>query len=197
MNPYKENEIEEIENSEKSEEIFKNIKEINISDKWIYEKATKTFVSYIRFYSEHDLKYIFDVKTLDLGNLANSLCLLRMPRIKEILGKKVENFIQDESINPKELVYQNSNTAKQMEQKEEKIKKLQEERKIKKEEFQAALESKKNEKRNRTRKEKKEAKVRSSVKEWDDFADDDRIYKKFKKGKISKEQYEKLLLQMK
>jgi ATP-dependent RNA helicase DDX55/SPB4 len=35
------------------------------------------------------------------------------------------------------------------------------------------------------------------VKEWDDFADDDRIYKKFKKGKISKEQYEKLLLQMK
>lgn len=119
LNAYKENEIEEIESSEKSEEIFKNIKEINISDKWIYEKATKTFVSYIRFYSEHDLKYIFDVKTLDLGNLANSLCLLRMPRIKEILGKKVENFIQDESINPKELVYQNSNTAKQMEQKEE------------------------------------------------------------------------------
>jgi ATP-dependent RNA helicase DDX55/SPB4 len=104
------------------DKVFEDFKEINISDKWIYDKAAKSFVSYIRFYTEHDLKYIFDVKLLDIGNLANCLCLLRLPRIKEILGKKVENFIQDDRVNPKELAYVNSNTAKQMEIKEEYIK---------------------------------------------------------------------------
>ena len=98
------------------------LKEINVSDKWIYEKAVKAFVSFIRFYTEHDLKYIFDVKMLDIGNLANSFALLRLPRLKEILGKKVENFSQDEEINPKDLSYLSLNIAKQMEAKEEYIK---------------------------------------------------------------------------
>jgi ATP-dependent RNA helicase DDX55/SPB4 len=99
--------------------LFNFIKQINISDKWIYEKAVKTFVSLTRFYCEHDLKYIFDIKTLDIGNLANSLALCRLPRIKEILGRKIDNFIQDDSFDPKLLTYQNTNTAKQMEIKEE------------------------------------------------------------------------------
>lgn len=103
---------------ENSEEYFNKIKEINKSDKWIYDKAVKSFVSFVRFYSEHDLKYIFDFNLLDIGNLANSFQLLRLPRLKEILGKKIENFVQDETLNPKDLIYQNSNTAKQMEQKE-------------------------------------------------------------------------------
>jgi ATP-dependent RNA helicase DDX55/SPB4 len=100
------------------ENIFMKLKEINISDKWIYDKAVKAFVSFIRFYKEHDLKYIFDLKLLDIGNLANSFSLLRIPRVREILGKKVENFTQDNQINPKDLVYLNLNTAKQMEDKE-------------------------------------------------------------------------------
>jgi ATP-dependent RNA helicase DDX55/SPB4 len=102
--------------------VLQKVKEINISDKWIYEKAVKAFVSYVRFYQEHDLKYIFDLKLLDIGNLANSFQLLRLPRLKEILGKKVENFEQDSSVNPnKDLVYKNDNIAKQMNEKEEYI----------------------------------------------------------------------------
>jgi superfamily II DNA/RNA helicase len=101
-------------NIEHNEKNFKTLKETNISDKWIYEKATKAFVSFVRFYQEHDLKYIFDFKKLDIGNLANMFQLLRLPRLKEILGRKIENFEQDNSINPKELVYQSVNIAKQM-----------------------------------------------------------------------------------
>jgi ATP-dependent RNA helicase DDX55/SPB4 len=101
------------------DDLLKKLKEINIHDKWIYEKAVKAFVSYVRFYQEHDLKYIFDLKVLDIGNLANSFQLLRLPRLKEILGKKVENFEQDNTVNPKDLVYMNDNIAKQMTQKEE------------------------------------------------------------------------------
>merc|ERR1712194_409854 len=46
------------------------------------------FVSYGRAYQEHTLKYVFPFKALDMGGVATGMCLLRMPRIKEILGKK-------------------------------------------------------------------------------------------------------------
>ena len=44
---------------------------------------------------------------------------------------------------------------------------------------------------------KKEAKLKAMIDEWDDLADDDKLYKKFKKGKITKEEYEKALLKFK
>ncbi len=100
-------------------EIFDSLKTINLSDKWIYDKAIKAFISIIRFYQEHDLKYIFDVNRIDIGNLANTFKLLRLPRMKEIIGKKIDNFIQDNEINPKLLAYQDANVAKQMFAKEE------------------------------------------------------------------------------
>lgn len=100
-------------------DLFEALNEINLSDKWIYEKAVKAFISLIRFYQEHDLKYIFDVNRLDIGNLANSFKLLRLPRLKEIIGKKIENFNQDRDINPKYLAYKDANIAKQMLAKEE------------------------------------------------------------------------------
>ena len=34
-------------------------------------------------------------------------------------------------------------------------------------------------------------------KDWDDFAEDERLYKKYKQGKLTKEQYDKLLMKMK
>ena len=47
-------------------------------------------------------------------------------------------------------------------------------------------------KKNRTRKEKKMAKIKNDNKEWDDFAAEERLYKKMKKGKISKEEFDEL-----
>jgi hypothetical protein len=35
------------------------------------------------------------------------------------------------------------------------------------------------------------------MKDWDDFAEDDRLYKKFKKGKLTKQEYESLLMKTK
>lgn len=112
----------EINNSKEAEDqIFSKIREINISDKWIYDKAVKAFVANIRFYQEHDLKYIFDYKKLDLGNLANMYQLLKMPtlKFKEFQMKKTENFKPDTEITPKDLKYVDANISKQMEEKEE------------------------------------------------------------------------------
>ena len=196
----KEEEVDEINKMS----VLNCIKEINLSDKWIYDKAVNSFISYLRFYKEIELKYIFDFRSLDIGNLANSFQLVKMPRIKmkEFLSDSIKNFVPDLTVAPKEIQYKDKNIEKQMNEKKEKIIEKMKERELKKEEEEKNKEfykpSKKEEKKaNRTRKQKKEAKIKAMIDEWDDLADDDKLYKKFKKGKITKEEYEKALLKLK
>ena len=47
-------------------------------------------------------------------------------------------------------------------------------------------------KKNRTKKEKKLAKIKNDNKEWDDFAAEERLYKKMRKGTISKEDFNEM-----
>jgi ATP-dependent RNA helicase DDX55/SPB4 len=56
--------------------------ELIATDRDNVEKAKKAFVSYIRAYKEHDLRYIFEFKNIDIGQIANSFFLYRIPRIK-------------------------------------------------------------------------------------------------------------------
>ena len=176
--------------------ILKCIKEINLSDKWIYDKAVNTFISFLRFYQEIELKYIFHYQNFDIGNYANSLQLLKLPRLKKKDYDSVKNFEPDENIQPKDLVYLNKNIEKQMNEKKKKIEEKMDliyQKKREKEEA-MKLKGKRNNEKNRSRKEKKEAKIKSILDEWDDLADDNKLYKKYKKGKITKEEYEKALL---
>ena len=106
----------------------------------------------------------------------------------------------DTNIEPSQLVYLDKNIKKQMEMKKEKIneklEEIRERKKIKKEIIK--LNGRNNgDKLNRTRKERKEVKIKNIIEQWDDLADDDLLYKKYKKGKISKEEYEKHLLSLK
>ena len=71
------------ENNKNGISVLNCIKEINISDKWIYDKAVNTFVSFLRYYQEIELKYIFHYPNFDIGNFANSLQLLKLPRLKK------------------------------------------------------------------------------------------------------------------
>ena len=194
----KENEVDELNNLS----ILKCIKDINLSDKWIYDKAVNTFISFLRFYKENELKYIFDVRTFDIGNFANGLQLIKLPRLKinEFTNEKIKNFVGDEGVLPGEIKYLDKNIKKQMEIKKEKIdKKLEEIRERKKLKNEKIKLNGRNhgDKLNRTRKEKKEVKIKNIIEQWDDLADDDLLYKKYKKGKITKEEYEKHLLSFK
>ena len=71
-------------------------KRIVETDRAAMLKSTKAFLSFVRAYHEHQLPYLFPFKNLDIGNLATGYCLLRLPRIKEILGKHVRGFQQSE-----------------------------------------------------------------------------------------------------
>ena len=78
----------------------------------------------------------------------------------------------------------------------EKLEEIREKKRIKNEKIK--LNGRNNgDKLNRTRKEKKEVKIKNIIEQWDDLADDELLYKKYKKGKISKEEYEKKLLSFK
>ena len=62
-------------------------------DREIIDRSSDAFVSYIRYYKEHQLQYIFNMLELDIGAVANSFCLFRLPRVREILGKRIEGFV--------------------------------------------------------------------------------------------------------
>lgn len=66
--------------------------ELMKKDKDLVDKSQNGFVSFIRYYKEHELNFIFSFIQLEIGSLANSFSLLRLPRIKEILGKKIKGF---------------------------------------------------------------------------------------------------------
>eukprot|EP00923_Selenidium_pygospionis_P020731 GHVN01035728.1.p1 GENE.GHVN01035728.1~~GHVN01035728.1.p1 ORF type:complete len:604 (+),score=45.47 GHVN01035728.1:48-1859(+) len=57
------------------------------ADRDLMLAGSRAFVSHVRAYKEHQLNFIFTKYSLNLGHLATSFCLLRIPRIREILGQ--------------------------------------------------------------------------------------------------------------
>lgn len=156
-------------------------------------KANAGFVSFIRAYQEHKLRFIFDIKELDLGRVAQSFGVLRVPRVKEILGKKIENFEQS-SICPDDVKF--SDPKKE----EERMKELLEKAALAAETKPVSVKQRKDAEQKkkklvveRTRAEKRRAKKRNLDQEWDTLQAEERLAKKLKQGKISKEEYDELV----
>ncbi|GBE59102.1 ATP-dependent RNA helicase [Babesia ovata] len=155
------------------------------ADRALLLSATKAFVSYTRAYSEHRLKSIFEQKNVDYGALATSFGVLKVPRVKEILGKRLQNFANSD-------IDVNSVAFKNEEQEKDRLKKLQQRDK----ETKPSLPVKKTEpkaKVQRTRSEKRVVKRENALREWEELAREESLAKKLRKGKITQEQYEKLL----
>ncbi|GFE53146.1 ATP-dependent RNA helicase [Babesia ovis] len=148
--------------------------------------ATKAFVSYTRAYSEHRLKSIFEKKKVDYGGLATSFGVLKVPRVKEILGKALRNF-SNSDLDTNSVPFTNE------EQEQQRLLKLQQPREVK----QKVVDKPKPApvKAQRTRSEKRNAKRENLWREWEELAREESLAKKLRRGKITKEQYERLLKQ--
>lgn len=81
-------------------------------DRDLIDKASNAFVSFVRYYKEHALQYIFSMKMLDIGEVANSFFLFRVPRVKEILGVSLKSFKTDTSVKIEEIPYVDKNKEK-------------------------------------------------------------------------------------
>ena len=148
-------------------------------DRDILLKATAAFVSFVRAYQEHKLKFVFSLKELDLGLVAQSFGVLRIPRVKEILGKPIVNFANSE-VAPDSVAFKDP--VKEAARLAEPVKKVIEPKKIK----EAVVDV-------RRRSEKRKAKVRNVAAEWDSLGAEQRLVKKLRNGKITQEQFDELI----
>lgn len=100
----------ELEQKAQFEEIKEAMMKIVITDRDIIEKGKAAFTSFIRSYKEHKLSVLFQFSKLNIDDLAMSFFLLRLPRVKEILGKRTE-FVNSD-INPNDIPFVDKNKEK-------------------------------------------------------------------------------------
>lgn len=74
------------------EKCLKCMRDLQKQDRFLFDKANRAFVSYIQAYNKHECNLILRLKDIDLGKLAMSFGLLRMPRMPELKGKDISSF---------------------------------------------------------------------------------------------------------
>jgi hypothetical protein len=158
-------------------------------DRDIIDKASSAFVSFVRYYKEHALQYIFSMKLLDIGHVANSFFLFKVPRVKEILGVSLKSFTTDNSVHYEEIPYKDKNKEKQ----KEGLNKKRQEKLEWKEQKKQEDEEKIKHKRNLSKHQKKKKKAENDWNEWEELKKEENLFKKMKKGKISLKQFNDLV----
>lgn len=179
------------------DDILTLMKSISKSDREILESGSTAFISFIRAYKENLCSYIFRLEQLDLGSLGRSYGLLRLPKIAETRGVKGRPIVFDtDPIDTSSIPYRHPEKEKARLQrlvtaKEEKAQAKEEKMAAPKKEWVPAEEYVRTEKkRERKRKQNVYAKLQE---EWDELAAEESMYRKFKKGKMSKEDYDDCL----
>merc|ERR1719291_300959 len=133
------------------------------------------------------MPYIFPFKSLPLGPVATDYCLLRLPRMKEILGKRIAGFVHS-SVHPNDVPFKDKNQEKQRQEKLEKKKQEAEEEEAKKRKEKPAKEPKP-----RTRGEKRRAKRSGKEEAWRLLQIEECLARKQRKGKLSAKEFESKL----
>jgi len=187
------------------QDVLPSIRKLVLKDRDILEKGTKAYTSYIRAYKEHHCGFIFRFASLDLGFLATSFSLLRLPKMPELPRDKSQlaklNFtpagpeIDIHSIpfknKPREVARQ-KRLASELAAGGKNAKQIKAERRaaelIQKQKQRRAAEVAKG--RNPHRKKGRQQKI---FDEWDELAKEERLYKKLRTKKISNEEYDRLM----
>jgi len=180
---------------QEGQDILRKTRKLVETDRNIMLKATKAFMTFVRAYKEHELAYIFPFTCLDLGSLATGFCLLRLPRMKEILGKKISNFEQS-PVNPETVPFKNKAQEKL---RKEKLQQKQEEEQTAEAIAERAAEEKRKRKerekaekaklKTRTRTQKRKAKRSDKRREWETLQEEECLARKLRDGKISAAQF--------
>eukprot|EP00747_Dinoflagellata_sp_TGD_P165146 gnl/TRDRNA2_/TRDRNA2_186034_c0_seq1.p1 gnl/TRDRNA2_/TRDRNA2_186034_c0~~gnl/TRDRNA2_/TRDRNA2_186034_c0_seq1.p1 ORF type:complete len:722 (+),score=154.79 gnl/TRDRNA2_/TRDRNA2_186034_c0_seq1:84-2249(+) len=172
---------------------LKKVKSLVETDRAVMLKATRAFISFVRAYKEHQLAYVFPFRKLDLGAVATSFCLLRMPRLKEILGQKVKNFEQSE-VHPDTVPFRDKAQEAQRQEKLQKqltqaeegaAEKAKAEAKAAREAEKAKLKAQKE----RTRTQKRKAGRQGRAEEWRQLQEEECLAKRLRRGKITSKQF--------
>ncbi|XP_037943167.1 probable ATP-dependent RNA helicase DDX55 homolog [Teleopsis dalmanni] len=193
---------------------LKKIHTLQVSDKAIYDKAVRAFVSHVRAYTKHECNAILRLKDLDLGAMGTAYGLLQMPRMPELKKYNSDSFISPEiEFDITKLTYKNSQKERVRQEKvktfevtgewpgKKKFKKQTEawdntktaklNAKTKKELRKAKKQKKKDAETADNVPKAKKRKQQYTQEDLDELANDIRLFKKLKKNKISEEDFSK------
>ncbi|GLD94989.1 hypothetical protein PINS_up003614 [Pythium insidiosum] len=183
------------------EDVLPRLKSWILSDRDLLEKGTKAFISFVRSYKEHQCQFIFRFKDLDLASVARGFSLLKLPKINELRDIKIK-FDVDPAVDTTQIKFKDKAREKERQKKLAEIAKLKEQREDSSAQKRAREDDKakdddesaaKKQKQAPRRREKKKGMHQQIVEEWDELANEEALFKKFKKGKITEEEYEKAL----
>lgn len=175
------------------------------TDREAMDKATRAFVSFVRGYKEHHLKYIFRIQDLSLGRLATAMGLLRLPRMPETKKVPQGEFSQS-PVDPESVPFREKAREKQRQQMLKQRQKQQQEQAQQDQQQQGSAAKGVAAKRGRgagggadvagagaAAEEKLPAAKRRQLQQRDELAELNRDYsllKKLKKGKISQKAFD-------
>ncbi|KAL6051400.1 ATP-dependent RNA helicase ddx55 [Balamuthia mandrillaris] len=195
--------------------LFPTLRQMISSDRDLIDKSRLAFVSYVRGYQEHHCKFIFVFKQLDLGKLAMGFALLHlpsMPELKRCSKTQLESFQPaeiDEDLVPYLDKQREKQRQAQLAKKQKKNKEEQQKRKEKKDsnswskqkEHHDKKQKRKMSKRKRQQRmeeeeDNEEERLREEERDLKELMEEERLAKKLKRKKISKEDYEEKLSQL-
>ncbi|CAI5728985.1 unnamed protein product [Hyaloperonospora brassicae] len=177
------------------EDVLPKVKSLILEDRDLLEKGTKAFISFVRSYKEHQCQFIFRFKELDLGAAARGFCLLQLPKINELRNVRI-NF-EKTDVKITDIKFKDKTREKERQKKLVVIAKENEARDRKDAEMREkkrkrALEDE--DRKHPRRREKKKGLHQQIIEEWEELAEEEKLYRKMKKGKITEKEYEKSLL---
>ncbi|KAM8814281.1 ATP-dependent RNA helicase DDX55 isoform 2-T2 [Rhynchonycteris naso] len=189
--------LQEMERQDTTADLLPMLRSMALADRAVYEKGMRAFVSYVQAYAKHECSLIFRLKDLDFAGLARGFALLKMPKMPELRGKQFPEFVPTD-VNTDTIPFKDKVREKQRQKLLEQQRKEKTEnegrRKFMKNKPWSKQKAKKKEKKKKNEKRKKEEGSDIEDEDMEELLNDTRLLKKFKKGKITEEEFEKGLL---
>uniref|UniRef100_A0A4W2E1T7 ATP-dependent RNA helicase n=1 Tax=Bos indicus x Bos taurus TaxID=30522 RepID=A0A4W2E1T7_BOBOX len=190
--------LQEMKLQKNTADLLPKLKAMALGDRAVFEKGMKAFVSYVQAYAKHECNLIFRLKDLDFASLARGFALLRMPKMPELRGKQFPDFVpvdvNTDTIPFKDKIREKQRQKQLLEQQRKEKTENDGRRKFIKNKAWSKQKAKKEKKKKLTEKRKREEGSDMEDEDMEELLNDTRLLKKFKKGKITEEEFEKGLL---
>ncbi|XP_028342140.1 ATP-dependent RNA helicase DDX55 isoform X1 [Physeter macrocephalus] len=189
--------LQEMKVQKNTVDLLPKLRSMALADRAVFEKGMKAFVSYVQAYAKHECNLIFRLKDLDFASLARGFALLRMPKMPELRGKQFPDFVpvdvSTDTIPFKDKIREKQRQKLLEQQRKEKTEN-EGRRKFIKNKAWSKQKAKKEKKKKLNEKRKREEGSDIEDEDMEELLNDTRLLKKFKKGKITEEEFEKGLL---
>ncbi|ORX42181.1 DEAD-domain-containing protein [Hesseltinella vesiculosa] len=174
------------------------------TDRDLSDRGVKAFVSWARSYSKHEANYIFRSKDLDIGDAGMGYALLRLPKMPEL--KDAPDSFEPMEMDWDAYAYADKNREAKRLREKEKGKKFEPKKHKKTVAWSNKIEAKERKVERKIKKDRKKDFLKrqhddvskdqqqddDDGDDWDDLAQEERLAKKLRKGKISKTQFDSM-----